>query len=307
MSFINEHGATIASALMGVGVAAVGWFVMSILFSKRQYPASATSFEVARRDRMRAESSMYRWLEPAIDEVAEWVRGANDAKKLEQLQRDLIVAREPLPWLPAEFIAAKIVEGTLAGLGLFLVVSAIGGKYFGLILAVPLIIAYAAMARSHVHSMAETRMYRIRSRLPFAVDLLSLMMEAGASFSESLDTIVQEHQEHPLGQELGDVLRLVSAGSPRGEALQAMQERLQDEDLTELVFAINKGEELGTPLSAILRRQADQMRLKRSQWAEKAAAHAQVKIVFPGVLVMVACLLVVMAPIMLPAILQLLE
>jgi hypothetical protein len=49
------------------------------------------------------------------------------------------------------------------------------------------------------------------------------------------------------------------------------------------------------------------MRLKRSQWAEKAAAHAQVKIVFPGVLVMVACLLVVMAPIMLPAILQLLE
>lgn len=307
MPFMTEQGATIGSILMGLSAAAVSWRITAIVYSKRRNPAGATSFEIARRERMRSESSLYRWLEPLIDEVSHWVRETNDAKRLEQLQRDLIVAREPLPWLPAEFIAAKIVEGTLAGLGLFLLVSLIGGAFFGLILAVPLVIAYAAMARSHIHTMAEQRMARIRLRLPFAVDLLSLMMEAGASFSESLHTIVQEHQDHPLGEELGDVLRQVSAGSPRGEALDAMQERLQDEDLTELVFAINKGEELGTPLSAILSRQAEQMRLKRSQWAEKAAAHAQVKIVFPGVLVMVACLLVVMAPIMLPAILQLLE
>ena len=67
-----------------------------------------------------------------------------------------------------------------------------------------------------------------------------------------------------------------------------------------MVFAINKGEELGTPLSAILRDQAEQMRLKRSQRGEKAAAEAQVNIVFPGMVVMIACLLVVIAPIVLP-------
>ena len=71
------------------------------------------------------------------------------------------------------------------------------------------------------------------------------------------------------------------------------------------MFAINKGEELGTPLSAILREQAEQMRLKRSQRGEKAAAEAEVNIVFPGMVLMIACLLIVIAPIILPAVLAL--
>ncbi len=47
------------------------------------------------------------------------------------------------------------------------------------------------------------------------------------------------------------------------------------------------------------------MRIKRSQRGEKAAAEAQVKIVFPGMVTMIAGLLVVIAPIVLPAILAL--
>jgi len=101
------------------------------------------------------------------------------------------------------------------------------------------------------------------------------------------------------------VLRQISLGRPRNETLQALDERLQDDDVSEMVFAINKGEELGTPLSAILREQAEQMRLKRSQRGEKAAAEAQVNIVFPGMVVMIACLLVVIAPILLPPVLAL--
>ena len=47
------------------------------------------------------------------------------------------------------------------------------------------------------------------------------------------------------------------------------------------------------------------MRIKRSQRGEKAAAEAQVNIVFPGMIVMIACLLVVIAPILLPPVLSL--
>jgi tight adherence protein C len=43
------------------------------------------------------------------------------------------------------------------------------------------------------------------------------------------------------------------------------------------------------------------MRLRRAQWGEKAAAEAEVQIVFPGMLVMLACLIVVVAPMVLPA------
>ena len=49
------------------------------------------------------------------------------------------------------------------------------------------------------------------------------------------------------------------------------------------------------------------MRIKRSQWGEKAAAEAEVQMVFPGMITMVACLLVIVAPIMLPVVVRLFE
>jgi len=128
------------------------------------------------------------------------------------------------------------------------------------------------------------------------LDLIALTMEAGASFIESMTIAAKENQNHPLGQQLAEVLRDMSVGRTRKEALEDLQDRLGDENVTEITSAIIKGEELGTPLSQILRSQADQMRLKRSQWAEKAAAEAQVNIVFPGMIVMIACLIIVLAP-----------
>jgi tight adherence protein C len=170
--------------------------------------------------------------------------------------------------------------------------------------AVPL---YQIVCVQSLNTAVLERTEQIRRRLPFAVDLMALMLEAGANFSHVLETVVRENRGHPLGAELADVVRQVGLGSPRAEALSRFERRLHDQDVTDIVFAINKGEELGTPLSKILRSQADRMRLKRAQWGEKAATEAQVRIAFPGMLVMLACLLVILAPIILPAIAPLLN
>ncbi|MBY0526876.1 MAG: hypothetical protein K2R98_26015 [Gemmataceae bacterium] len=42
--------------------------------------------------------------------------------------------------------------------------------------------------------------------------------------------------------------------------------------------------------------------LKQSQWVEKETAEAQVMIVFPGMVIMLACLLVIIAPFVLGAV-----
>ena len=77
---------------------------------------------------------------------------------------------------------------------------------------------------------------------------------------------------------------------------------MPDDDVAELVFMINKGNEFGTPMAQTFRLQAEQMRLKRSQWAEKAAGTAQVNIVLPGMVIMIACLIIIGAPFILAAI-----
>jgi tight adherence protein C len=65
--------------------------------------------------------------------------------------------------------------------------------------------------------------------------------------------------------------------------------------------AIIEGEALGTPLADTMRTQAEQIRLKRSQWAEKAAEESKVALVFPAMIIMVACLAIVVAPFILGA------
>ena len=71
---------------------------------------------------------------------------------------------------------------------------------------------------------------------------------------------------------------------------------MQDDDISEVVFACNESEELGVPISETLELQADKIRQKRSDWAESAAQEAEISLTFPAMVIMVACILTVVMP-----------
>jgi tight adherence protein C len=296
-----ESLALLASAVAGLAVAGLTQAIVGLLSVPRVDQTQVSVFEYQRRLRLREGSQVYRWFEPFIDPLAVREGGARP-EALARLKRNLALCGVTLPWKPEEYLAAKKIEACLVGLMAFATVLGLGmGAVTGVVLGLGFGFIYVWMVKRQVASRAEAYLKVIRGRLPFVLDLLSLTMEAGASFLESLSIVVKENEKHPLGQQLAEVLRDISVGRTRREALEALQLRLGDEDISEIVFAIIKGEELGTPLSQILHHQADQMRLKRSQWAEKAAGEAQVNIVFPGLIVMIACLVVVVAPFILGA------
>lgn len=299
----QQYGQLVASIGVGCATFTFGIAIIHVVFSWRQDGGEGGTFERERRGRLRSEQIVFRIAEPLIVELADAIK-KNFKTGFDSLRQNLVIAREPLPWRPEEFLATKLVEGLLAGLCLICLLELLGLAWLGWIAGLLLIGVYPWLAVRAVADKARRRIQRLRIRLPFTIDLISLMMEAGASFSESLQTVVKENTEHPLGEELGEVERQIELGRTRADALRGMQQRLSNEDISELVFAINKGEELGTPITSVLRDQSDQMRVKRSQWGEKAAGEAQVQLVFPGMVVMVACLLVVVAPIILPALLQ---
>jgi tight adherence protein C len=300
----QSQGVWLASFVVALATGLVIWQILTLVTYPRERLGDAHPFERQRREELRAGNFIYRWFEPLVDELAS-ILGRRQAKALAALQRDLVISREKLPWRPEEFLATKWLEGIAGGFVFFLILWLAGWSTTAFVLGVGLAGLYGFLGPKFVRDKARKRISRIRVRLPFAVDLIALMMEAGGGFQECLQTTVVENGDHPLTEELSEVLRQISLGRPRHEALKALQDRLHDPDIDELVFAVNKGEELGTPLSAILRDQAEQMRLKRSQRGEKAAAEAQVSIVFPGMVVMIACLLVVIAPIVLPTVLAL--
>ena len=144
--------------------------------------------------------------------------------------------------------------------------------------------------------MARRRLVMIKRRMPFFLDLLTLLMEAGASFLDSLKQAVREFEGHPISVEFGRVLADMNMGKARTEAFDNLRQRLNDDEIGSIVGSVIQSEELGTPLSNIFRTQADLLRVKRSQRAETIAGEAGVNMLLPGILVMAAAVLIILGP-----------
>lgn len=280
------------AVLMGLSVGWFAWTLCRVLFGPRKGGPQGL-YERERRQKIRDANPVYRWFEPLIDELVPFEKPSHQQDKIALALRML---PDWPPWTPQDFMATRKVEAGLSGLIVALllwpilgpVVAAVGG----IIVASGSVMFWGV----RVQELAQKRRTSFLKRLPYAVDLLALMMEAGAGFDEAVATLVDESPNHPIGEEFAFMLREIRLGRSRREALIQLRDRMEDENVREFVTAILNGEEFGTPLSRILRMQADQMRLKRSQWAEKAAGEAQVKIVFPGIMIMIACLLIIVTP-----------
>ncbi len=275
------------------------FFALNSMFTRARPPA-ANRYEGERRSELRSTSQLYRKCEPLVDELSRNFTSDSTAAS-SPLGRALHSQPTWRHWRPQEFLALKMLEGVLVGGTVCGLVAVTGFFTFAGLIGLSLAAIYPFIARQSVVAAANRRLKQQRLRLPFVVDQIALMMQAGANFEECLKAIVEDDPAHPLNGELAVVLAEIAVGRTRRDALLDLRDRIREQELADLVFAVTQGEELGTPLSSILTDQAEQMRVKRAQWGEKAAAEAEVQIVFPGMLVMVACLIVVIAPILLPA------
>ena len=85
----------------------------------------------------------------------------------------------------------------------------------------------------------------IKRRMPFLLDLLTLLMEAGSTFLNALTQAVEEFRGHPVAEEFGRVLADMNLGKTRTEAFQAMRDRLADDEITSIIGSILQGETPG--------------------------------------------------------------
>ncbi|TAN38324.1 MAG: type II secretion system F family protein [Verrucomicrobia bacterium] len=122
---------------------------------------------------------------------------------------------------------------------------------------------------------------RIERALPFVLDLLTLSVEAGLDFMSAIKRIIERRAVDALGEELIRAFREVQLGRTRREALRFMADRINQTDVSSVVSALVQADELGVSIGNMLRIQADLMRTRRFQRAEKLANEAPVKMLFP--------------------------
>jgi tight adherence protein C len=116
--------------------------------------------------------------------------------------------------------------------------------------------------------------------VPDIIDMLAIAVEAGSGFEAALSLVCQ-HFESPLTDELSFALREMELGMTRKQAFQQLKERTDLEVVRTFVVALLQADALGIPIGRVLKAQAAEVRARRRAWAREKAAKLPVKILFP--------------------------
>jgi tight adherence protein C len=284
----------IASALMGGGVFVLGCTIARVLASEDLQQADDWRYDVNRINELRRASLFYRLFQPLIQGLAAINRRAFPAE-LAEMGREIVAAGHSRFWTPEEWLAKVELQALLLSVPIFYVCLEIMGPP-GVVLGGVFTILAAVLLRRRLARQARYRLWQIKLRLPFLLDLLTLLMEAGSTFLSALREACHEFRDHPAGVEFGRVLAEMNMGKSRTAALESLRQRLSDDEITSIVGSIIQGENLGTPLALLFRTQADVLRIKRTQRAETMAGEAGVKMLLPAVLIMMATVLIILGP-----------
>jgi len=148
----------------------------------------------------------------------------------------------------------------------------------------------------YLYQVAYDRSDRIRRDLPDALDLMTISVEAGLAFDAAMSQVALRTRG-PLAKEFMRVLQEMRIGTGRAEAMKALGERSDVAELRSFLGAMAQADQFGVSVSAVLRVQAADMRVRRSQRAEELAQKVPVKILFPLIFCIMPCLfIVVMGP-----------
>jgi len=117
--------------------------------------------------------------------------------------------------------------------------------------------------------------------LPDAIDLLVLSMQAGLDFNAALNKYLEKGEKGPLRDEFHLMSQEIQMGKTRIDSLNNMSERIKSSAINSLISSLTQGIRSGASLGNILKLQSQDLRTQRFQMAEKLAAEAPLKLLFP--------------------------
>jgi len=210
----------------------------------------------------------------------------------ERLKRSLLLAGRPTAQHYTRFVAMK------AGLafGLFMA---------GFWLLLPLAPFSTTMVTASTMAMIgfmlpsiwlgrtiKSRQHSMKKALPDALDLITIGVGAGLAFDGAVAEIIDKW-DNALTQEFGTMLGELRMGMGRRQALLNLADRTQVDEIQIMVSQLVQADELGMSLTDTLLTLANQMRLRRRQYAEELAHKAAVKMLIPLVFLIFPALFVV--------------
>lgn len=131
-------------------------------------------------------------------------------------------------------------------------------------------------------SKIQKRQAEILGNFSTTVDLAALIIESGLDYLTAFERIIKIAKEKTiLEEELEKTINEIKLGYSRREALEHFAARTGVQEVRSLVGLIIQSDELGTSLVDLLRNFSSDLRSRRLSRAEKLAAQASTKMLFP--------------------------
>lgn len=298
LDLLNASWAPALSAMLTAGAVIAIWFALAPAKSSKAVATRLQGY-VDRSDLLDAgdmeRSLSSRALLPLLRKVLGFFGGLLPQKDMAQLSLKLTQAGDPGGLTVLDFVGLRII---LAAAAVGATILLLGGEsaFEYLRNSVIALLAGFMLPKFWLSQRIKKRKVEIARALPDALDMLTIGVEAGLAFESAL-LRVGDQWNNALSQEFRRVVSEMRIGVPRNEALRRMADRCGVEDLSTFVAVLIQSNSLGVSISQVLHTQADQMRLKRRQYAEEMAHAATVKIVVVLVFfILPALFIVVLGP-----------
>lgn len=288
--------AAVAAAAVLVGIVAVSAVPsrtsksLDLIENLRTVPTTARGLELDVPLRIRA-------LDPVLSGLVGLGRRLTPASQVRRLERRLALAGHPEQWSVDRVVTLQVLAAVLGGaLGVLLgLIMDAGGPRTAVIAVIGLTVGWLAPV-AYVSRLASSRSTALLSDLPDSLDLLTISVEAGLSFDAAL-SYVARNGHGPVAREFSRVLQEMQIGTSRSQALRALAERTDVEEMRTFASALVQAESFGVPMANALRVQSEEIRVKRRQRAEEQAQKVPVKILFPLIFgIMPVLFLVIIGP-----------
>lgn len=250
-------------------------------------------------DSMRAELDRpfnERVTSPFFQKMTDLGRRFTPSDQASRLRRKLDLAGNPAGWDSDRVLAWKMLGMFIGGAAGFFLPLLLGNVLWAILFGVGgAVLGYFA-PNLILYQKAYDRSQRITNDLPDALDLLVISVESGLGFDAALAQVAR-NTEGPLAEEFFRVLQEMQLGTGRADAMRALADRTDVADLRGFITAMVQADAFGIPIANVLRIQAREMRIRRSQRAEEQAQKVPVKILFPLIFcIMPSLFIVILGP-----------
>jgi tight adherence protein C len=213
-----------------------------------------------------------------------------------RIRRKLDLAGNPPGWDADRILAWKMLGLLVGGFAGVVIPLLFGNVLWAILFGIGLAVLGFYGPNLILYQIAYDRSARILRELPDALDLLVISVEAGLGFDAALSQVAR-NTKGPLAEEFFRVLQEMQLGTGRSESMRALGERTDVSDLRGFVTAMVQADAFGIPIANVLRVQAREMRIRRTQRAEETAQKVPVKILFPLIFcILPALFIVIMGP-----------